>query len=98
MTKFQETMASAGAAAFSRLTAILTPFLLALLGWYYVGADAVKTRALDEMRAQLVAMSIQIARLEEQGGGTRTNQATIDGEQNRRLDRLEARVGAGEPF
>lgn len=95
MTKFQEAMSSAQAGAFARLLQIITPILLALLGWYYIGADAAKVQALNELRAQLVSMSIQIARLEEQGGGNRANQAAIDAEQNRRLDRLEAlRLGS----
>lgn len=95
MTKFQEAMASAQAQAVSRLLQFITPTLLVLLGWYYVGADTAKTQALNEMRSQLVSMSIQIARLEEQGGGNRANQALIDAEQNRRLDRLEAaRLGS----
>lgn len=97
MTKFQETMATAQAGAVARLLQIITPILLMLLGWYYIGADTAKVKALDDMRIQLGVMSIQIARLEEQGGGARQNQATVDAEQNRRIERIETRMGT-EPF
>lgn len=90
MTKFQETMSSAQAGALARLLQIITPILLAILAWYYIGSDGAKNAALAEMQRQLVTMSIQIARIEEQGNGTRANQAIIDAEQNRRLERLEA--------
>ena len=90
MTKFQETMTSAQAGAVARLLQIITPIILAVLAWYYIGADTAKNDALKEMRDQLTEITIQIARIEEQGNGTRANQAIIDAEQNRRLERLEA--------
>ncbi|MGD9739427.1 MAG: hypothetical protein AB7O56_09580 [Bauldia sp.] len=99
MTKLQEAMTSVTSQVLSRLAMLAMPLLLAALAWYFTGANAATQRALEAVQAanvaistQLAGLSIQLARLEEQAGGRSATQAAIDAEQNRRLDRLEARA------